>query len=75
MEKMTDQGKLITVKVKYISDIQSIFFKKGEVYEGFIPKDDNRFIAFHLDDYDESGDYALPIDRFEIIDSTDKSND
>ena len=25
-----------TVKVRYVSDIKSIYFKKGEIYQGFI---------------------------------------
>ena len=57
------------IKVKYISDRKSIFFKKGEVYDAYIPKDDKsgRFFAFHLEDMDEPGDYALPANRFEVI--------
>ena len=57
------------IKVKYISDKKSIFFKKGEVYDAYIPKDDKsgRFFAFHLEDMDEPGDYALPSNRFEVI--------
>lgn len=59
------------VKARYISDIPSIFFKKGEVYEGFlllrykIP----RLISFYFteEEMDEEGYYALPADRFEII--------
>jgi hypothetical protein len=58
-----------TFKVKYISEKKSIFFKKGEVYDAYIPKDDKsgRFFAFHLEDMDEPGDYALPASRFEVI--------
>lgn len=58
-----------TLKVKYISDKKSIFFKKGEVYDAYIPKDDKsgKFFAFHLEDMDEPGDYALPSNRFEVI--------
>lgn len=58
-----------TFKVKYISDKKSIFFKKGEVYDAYIPKDDKsgKFFAFHLEDMDEPGDYALPSSRFEVI--------
>lgn len=59
-----------TFKVKYISDKKSIFFKKGEVYEAFLPKDNQsgNIFAFHIEEMDEPGDYALPADRFEIID-------
>ena len=58
------------IKVKYVSDIPSIFFKKGEVYEAFLPKDNQsgEFLAFYLNDMDEPGDYAVPASRFEIID-------
>ena len=58
-----------TLKVRYISDKKSIFFKKGEVYDAFIPKDDKsgRYFAFHLEDMDEPGDYALPASRFEVV--------
>jgi len=58
-----------TFKVKYISDKKSIFFKKGEVYDAYIPKDEKsgKFFAFHLEDMDEPGDYALPSNRFEVI--------
>ena len=56
-------------KVKYISDIKSIFFEKGEIYEAYIPIDDHsgRFYAFYLEDMDEPGDYALPSSRFEVV--------
>lgn len=59
-----------TFKVKYISDKKSVFFQKGEVYDAYIPKDDKsgRFYAFHLEDMDEPGDYALPASRFEVVD-------
>lgn len=58
-----------TLKVRYISDKKSIFFEKGKVYEAFVPKDDKsgKFFAFHLEDMDEPGDYALPASRFEVI--------
>lgn len=58
-----------TLKVKYISDKKSLFFEKGKVYEAFIPKDDKsgKFFAFHLEDMDEPGDYALPACRFEEV--------
>lgn len=58
-----------TFKVKYISDKKSIFFKKGEVYDAFLPKDNQggAFFAFHIEDMDEPGDYALPASRFEVI--------
>ncbi len=57
-------------KVKYISDKKSIFFKKGNVYEAFLPEDNQsgNIFAFHIEEMDEPGDYALPADRFEIID-------
>lgn len=57
------------IKVKYISDKKSIFFKKGEVYEAFLPKDNQsgNFFAFYLEDMDEPGEYALPASRFEVI--------
>ena len=57
------------IKAKYISDKKSVFFKKGEVYEGFLPKDNEsgNFLAFHLEDMDEPGDYALPASMFEVI--------
>ena len=58
-----------TIKVMYISDKKSVFFKKGSVYDAYIPKDDKsgKFYAFHLDDMDEPGDYALPSSMFEKI--------
>lgn len=55
------------MKARYISDIKSIFFKKGEIYEVWPVKDDKRFLAFYLEDMDEPGEYALPANRFEII--------
>ncbi len=56
-----------TFKVRYISEKPSVFFKKGEVYEAFLPKDNpsGDFYAFHIPDMDEPGDYALPAGRFE----------
>ena len=58
-----------TLRVRYISDKKSVFFKKGEVYDAYIPKDDKsgRYFAFHLEDMDEPGDYALPASRFEVV--------
>ena len=58
-----------TLKVRYISDVKSIFFTKGEVYEAYIPKGDKsgRYFAFHLEDMDEPGDYALPASRFKVV--------
>lgn len=60
-------------KAKYVSDIRSIFLKKGEVYEVYYPLDDpgKRFLAAHLEDMDEPGDYAVPANRFEIIEEID----
>lgn len=57
------------IKVRYISDVKSIFFEKGKVYEAFLPEDNQsgKFFAFHIDDMDEPGDYALPASRFEVI--------
>ena len=59
-----------TFKVRYISDKKSIFFKKGEVYEAFLPKDNQSgsVYAFYLGEMDEPGDYALPASRFEVLD-------
>jgi len=56
-------------KVRYVSDIPSIFFEKGEIYEAYIPLDDpdGRFYAIYLEDMDEPGDYAIPSSRFEIV--------
>lgn len=54
-------------KVRYISDIKSIFFKKGEIYEAYIPSDDSRYYAIYLEDMDEPGDYAVPACRFEVV--------
>ena len=60
---------MTTFKVKYISDKKSIFFKKGGIYDAYLPKDNKsgRFFAFRIEDMDEPGDYALPADRFEVI--------
>ena len=57
-----------TFKVRYISDIPSIFFERGEVYEAFMPRDSRLFYGFFLEDMDEPGEYALPADRFERVD-------
>lgn len=59
------------VKVKYISDKRSIFFKKGQEYEGYILDDypNSGLLAFYFteEEMDEAGYYALPADRFEIL--------
>lgn len=57
------------IKVKYISDKKSIFFQKGKVYEAHFPKDNQsgNVFAFYLEDMDEPGEYALPANRFEVI--------
>ena len=58
-----------TLKVRYISDIKSIFFKKGEIYDAYLPIDDHsgRFYGFYLEDMDEPGYYGLPSSRFEVV--------
>ena len=58
------------LKAKYISNKPSIFLKKGEIYDVYFPVDDNskRFLAVYLEDMDEPGYYAVPAERFEIID-------
>lgn len=59
-----------TFKAKYISDKNPVFMKKGKIYDVYIPSDDTsgKFYAFHLDEMDEPGDYALPASWFERID-------
>ena len=59
------------IKVKYISDKRSIFFKKGKLYDAYLPKDDRsgRFFAFYLEDMEEAGYYAMPASRFEVIEN------
>lgn len=56
-------------KAKYISDVKSIFLKKGEIYDVYIPVDDKSgsFFVVNLPEMDEPGDYAVPSSRFEII--------
>ena len=51
-----------TVKVRYISDKYSIFFKKGEVYSASRASDDPKglFWCFHIEKNDEPGDCAFP---------------
>ncbi len=60
------------IRVKYISDIPSVFFRKGEEYEGFVfPEYKSRnLIAFFFseEEMDEAGYYALPASRFQILD-------
>ena len=59
------------IKVKYISDVPSVFFQKGEVYDGFLPEQQIKpgMIAFFFpeEEMDEPGYYALPKTRFEIV--------
>ena len=61
----------IPCKAKYVSDMPSVFFKKGEIYDAFIPQCNGGkdFLAFHFteNEMDEEGYYALPASRFEII--------
>lgn len=62
------------VKVRYISDEPSIFFKKGSVYEAFRAKDDKRelFWCFHIEDNDEPGDCAFSSHLFEVVPNNEK---
>ena len=59
------------VKVKYISDIPSIFFQKGETYEGYLLTryKNPKLVAFYFpeEEMDEAGYYALPLSRFQIV--------
>ena len=56
-------------KVRYVSDKKSIYFKKGEIYDAFLPLDNQsgNVYAFHINDIDEPGDYALPASRFKKV--------
>lgn len=58
-----------TFKVKYISDIPSPYFKKGEVYDAYLPRDNKsgKFFVLYIGNDPEPGDYAFPSDRFEIV--------
>ena len=69
-------AKIRKVKLRYISDQPSVFFKKGETYEGYRAKDDPRglFWCIYLPDADEPGDYGVPAQFFEIV-SNDKIRD
>ena len=60
-----------TFKVRYISEKKSIFFKRGKVYEAFLPLDNEsgNYFAFHLEEMDEPGDYALPASMFQVVES------
>ena len=60
------------VKVRYVSDYPSFFFKKGEIYDGY--RDNNHpklaLVLFYFteEEMDEAGYYGLPLSWFEIID-------
>ena len=58
-----------TFKVKYISNKKSIYFKKGFIYNAFLPKDNpsGNIYASFIEDAEEPGEYALPANRFEIL--------
>lgn len=57
------------LKVRYISEKKSVFFKKGEIYNAYYPLDDKsgKYLVFNLPDMDEPGEYALPASRFEVV--------
>lgn len=59
------------IKVKYISDIKSIFFEREKVYEAYILNDYPKLKAFAFyfseQEIDEEGYFVLPSDRFEIV--------
>ncbi len=59
-----------SVKAKYISDIPSINFTKGQIYDVYLSKYP-QLIRFYEIDGEE---YALPADRFEIIEETPQNN-
>ena len=58
-----------TFKAEYISDKKSIFLKKGNIYDVYIPEDSpsESFYAVYLKDMDEPGYYAVPSSRFKKI--------
>ncbi len=64
------------IKVKYISDKKSIFFKKGEIYEATLPKDEQsgKYFVFSIDGMDEPGEYALPSSMFEKVSDHEHQN-
>ena len=57
------------IKVRYISEKESVYFRKGEIYEAYYPLDDKskKYLVFSLPDMEEPGDYALPASRFEVV--------
>ena len=59
------------VRVKYTSEERSIFFKKGQEYDGYLLNNypNCGLIAFYFseEEMDEEGYYALPLNRFEIV--------
>ena len=67
---MNDQ-KFKKCKVKCISDDKSIYFKKGMVYDAYIPLCDGGkgYLAFYFteEEMGEEGFYALPAYHFRII--------
>lgn len=68
---MTNMNNMKPCKAEYISDQKSIFFKKGKVYDAFIPQCNGGegMLAFYRteEEMDEEGYYALPATRFRIV--------
>lgn len=65
------------VKVRYISDTPSVYFKKGGIYEAYRAKDDRRglFWCIHIENNDDPGDYGIPAQRFEMIPEGETAED
>lgn len=60
---------MVTVKIRYVSDKKSVYFKKGEVYSGIRAKDDPKglFWGVYIEDDDEPGWYGFPSGDFEVV--------
>ena len=59
-------GQIETFTVEYISDIKTIFFKKGERYEAFLPLDEQSGKVLGVIDRDGEI-HGLPGGRFRRI--------
>ena len=74
-----DPDNMIPCRAEYISDQKSIFFQKGQIYNGFLPQcsGGKGMIAFWFteDEMDEAGYYALPLFRFRLIDQENQNSE
>lgn len=57
------------VKVRFVADEPCVYFVKNAVYDAYHPIDDHqkRWWAIYIEEDDDPGEYAFPVEWFEVV--------